>query len=224
MPCFATGTPAPATTIADRVEMLNVPLRSPPVPQVSSTGAGGETGFANSSAVRASPSSSSTVSPFVRRAIRKPPTCAGVTSPVMIARITSAASSAESAWCDASRWSVRGQRSGSGSPMRERTLARETRLADAPRARLHCGFAALEWPSAGVVQWQNASFPSSKRGFDSPHPLFRIRSRRSSRTPPRSVSDTQVDDGPSREMQGGGQSTRQLPDAVEQPRSRGTRQ
>ena len=71
LPCFATGTPAPATTIADRVEMLNVPLRSPPVPQVSSTGAGGETGFANSSAVRASPSSSSTVSPLVRRASRK---------------------------------------------------------------------------------------------------------------------------------------------------------
>jgi hypothetical protein len=25
--------------------------------------------------------------------------------------------------------------------------------------------------SAGVVQWQNASFPSSIRGFDSRHPL-----------------------------------------------------
>gem|GEM_PF-6128379 len=24
---------------------------------------------------------------------------------------------------------------------------------------------------AGVVQWQNVSFPSSRRGFDSPHPL-----------------------------------------------------
>ena len=43
LPCLATGTPAPATTIAESVEMLNVPLRSPPVPQVSSTGAGGET-------------------------------------------------------------------------------------------------------------------------------------------------------------------------------------
>ena len=40
MPCLATGTPAPATTMAATVEMLNVPLRSPPVPQVSTTGAG----------------------------------------------------------------------------------------------------------------------------------------------------------------------------------------
>jgi hypothetical protein len=26
--------------------------------------------------------------------------------------------------------------------------------------------------TAGVVQWQNGSFPSCTRGFDSPHPLF----------------------------------------------------
>src|SRR5437867_10671490 len=26
-------------------------------------------------------------------------------------------------------------------------------------------------PNAGVVQWQNGSFPSCTRGFDSPHPL-----------------------------------------------------
>ena len=25
---------------------------------------------------------------------------------------------------------------------------------------------------AGVVQWQNGSFPSCTRGFDSPHPLI----------------------------------------------------
>jgi anthranilate phosphoribosyltransferase len=53
---------------------------------------------------------------------------AGVTSPVMIARITSAAASAESASWDASRCSVRGQRSGSGSAMRQRTLARRPRV------------------------------------------------------------------------------------------------
>jgi hypothetical protein len=43
----------------------------------------------------------------------------------------------------------------------------------------HCGV--LRTPCAGykmgrsadVVQWQNASFPSSRRGFDSPHPLKR---------------------------------------------------
>ena len=28
--------------------------------------------------------------------------------------------------------------------------------------------------NAGVVQWQNGSFPSCTRGFDSPHPLFFI--------------------------------------------------
>ena len=80
LPCLATGTPAPATTIAATVEMLNVPLRSPPVPHVSTTGAG-VTGFANSSIVRASPSISSTVSPLVRSAIRNPPTWPGVASP-----------------------------------------------------------------------------------------------------------------------------------------------
>ena len=52
--------------------MLKVPLRSPPVPHVSTTGAGGTTGLANSRAVRAKPSSSSADSPFVRSAIRKP--------------------------------------------------------------------------------------------------------------------------------------------------------
>ena len=34
-PCFATRTPAPATTKAAAVEMLSVPTRPPPVPQVS---------------------------------------------------------------------------------------------------------------------------------------------------------------------------------------------
>jgi hypothetical protein len=29
----------------------------------------------------------------------------------------------------------------------------------------------IENPIAGVVQWQNGSFPSCIRGFDSPHPL-----------------------------------------------------
>ena len=35
LPCLATRTPAPATTNAVAVEMLKVPLASPPVPQVS---------------------------------------------------------------------------------------------------------------------------------------------------------------------------------------------
>ena len=36
LPCLATCTPAPATTNAATVEMLNVLAPSPPVPQVSS--------------------------------------------------------------------------------------------------------------------------------------------------------------------------------------------
>ena len=37
LPCFATGSPAAAATIAAAVEMLNEPQPSPPVPQVSAT-------------------------------------------------------------------------------------------------------------------------------------------------------------------------------------------
>ena len=115
LPCFATGTPAPATTIALTVEMLNVPLRSPPVPTTSTTGAGAATAFANPSIVRASPSTSSTVSPFVRSAIRKPPIWPGVASPAMTRRIPSAASSASRSSRRTSRVSTFGQKSGSGS-------------------------------------------------------------------------------------------------------------
>ena len=98
LPCLATGTPAPATTIAATVEMLNVLLRSPPVPQVSTTGVPASTGLAKPSAVAARPSSSSTVSPLVRSAIRKPPIWPGDASPLMITRMASAASSVVSAW------------------------------------------------------------------------------------------------------------------------------
>ena len=38
LPCLATFTPAPATTKAATVEILNVQAPSPPVPQVSSSG------------------------------------------------------------------------------------------------------------------------------------------------------------------------------------------
>ena len=37
LPCLATRTPAPAITRAVAVEMLKVPLVSPPVPQVSTS-------------------------------------------------------------------------------------------------------------------------------------------------------------------------------------------
>ena len=43
LPCFATGTPAPATTKAAQVETLKVPLPSPPVPHVSMAPSGART-------------------------------------------------------------------------------------------------------------------------------------------------------------------------------------
>ena len=70
LPCLATRTPAPATTNAATVEILKVPLRSPPVPQVSSSGAPFNptfTGTAIARMARANPASSSTVSPFIRK-------------------------------------------------------------------------------------------------------------------------------------------------------------
>jgi len=92
-PCLATTAPAAAVTIAATVEMLNVPLRSPPVPTTSTVGAGDATGVANDSIVRARPSTSSAVSPLVRSAMRNPPIWPAEASPAMIRRITSAASS-----------------------------------------------------------------------------------------------------------------------------------
>ena len=123
LPCLATGTPAPATTIAATVEMLNVPLRSPPVPHVSTTGIGASTGFANSSIVAASPSISSTVSPLVRKPIRRPPTCPGVASPAITSRIAVAASSRVSEVPAEILESACGQKSGPGCVMGLRRLA-----------------------------------------------------------------------------------------------------
>ncbi len=98
LPCLATGTPQPATTNALAVEILKLPDESPPVPQVSIVpgGASIETAFARM--VRAAPVISSTVSPRTRSAIRKPPICDGVASPLMMM------SNAASAWLSLSPW------------------------------------------------------------------------------------------------------------------------
>ena len=83
LPCLATGTPAPAMTKAAVVEMLKVPLWSPPVPtmSVSGRGCGACTATALSRMARAQPAISATVSPFMRSATRNPPICACVASP-----------------------------------------------------------------------------------------------------------------------------------------------
>ena len=70
LPCLATVQPAPAAISAAVVETLNV-RRPPPVPAVSSRSSLETfTRVASARIVRASPASSSTVSPFVRSAIR----------------------------------------------------------------------------------------------------------------------------------------------------------
>ena len=70
-------------------------LRPPPVPAVSSRSSRSVgTCAASARIVRASPASSSTVSPLVRSAIRKPAIWVSETSPCMISASTSAACSA----------------------------------------------------------------------------------------------------------------------------------
>jgi hypothetical protein len=81
LPCLATGTPAPATTKAVAVEMFSVPLPSPPVPTISIAPSGARTAWHFARITLAAAAYSSTVSPRVRSAIRKPPICAGVPRP-----------------------------------------------------------------------------------------------------------------------------------------------
>src|SRR3954449_2415669 len=93
LPCLATAQPAPAAMIAAVVETLNVG-RPPPVPAVSSRSSRPHsTRAASERIVLASPASSSSVSPFARRAMRKPAICTSLASPDMMTRRTSAASS-----------------------------------------------------------------------------------------------------------------------------------
>ncbi len=75
LPCLATAQPAPAATSAAVVETLKVE-GPPPVPAVSTRSSRFvATGAASARIVRASPTSSGTVSPLARRAIRKAPVC-----------------------------------------------------------------------------------------------------------------------------------------------------
>src|SRR5262245_54703840 len=104
LPCLATLSPAPATTNAVAVETLNVPDASPPVPHVSTSISRSVPVRAAVSSARvctlatferitcAKPISSSTVSPFIRSAVRNAAICASVAVPDMIASIAPAAS------------------------------------------------------------------------------------------------------------------------------------
>ena len=94
LPCFGTATPAAATTIAAIVDTLIDRDPSPPVPQVSTiASAVNATGVIRARIARAAPTSSSTVSPFMRSAASSAPICAGVASPSMISPTTAAISS-----------------------------------------------------------------------------------------------------------------------------------
>ena len=121
LPCFATRTPAPAMTSATAVDMLKVPLASPPVPQVSTSASRSVplrssaspssvcNGTAASRMACAKPTISSTVSPFMCSATSSAAICASVASPRRICDMTSRASSrvSEERWlailCSASR-------------------------------------------------------------------------------------------------------------------------
>src|SRR5262245_1608484 len=92
LPCLATGTPAPATTNAAQVEILCVPLASPPVPHVSIAPSGARTATARALSARAAPAISSTVPPRTRNPIRSAPICASVAPPDMMSPNASAAS------------------------------------------------------------------------------------------------------------------------------------
>src|SRR4051795_5838596 len=122
LPCLARAQPAPAAIRAAVVETLNggrpppAPRgmrpgvvetltvgRPPPVPAVSTRSWRSHgTGVARARIVLARPASSSTVSPFVRRAMRKAAICASDALPAMISASTADASSWARSWPDAS--------------------------------------------------------------------------------------------------------------------------
>src|SRR5579883_2979637 len=92
LPCLATGTPQAATIKAARVETLYEPELSPPVPTTSTASSGASTRSILARIASTAPVISSTLSPRVRRAMRKPPICAGVTSPDSMASKAATAS------------------------------------------------------------------------------------------------------------------------------------
>src|SRR6267142_156574 len=100
LPCFATRTPAAATTMAAHDEILMVPDRSPPVPHVSNTSSYRfETLTACARIVRARPTISAGRSPFIARPISRPAMCAGAAWPSITSAIAAAASSVVRSSC-----------------------------------------------------------------------------------------------------------------------------
>ena len=73
LPCFATVTPAPATTKAVAVDILRVPIPSPPVPTMSIAPSGAFTLTHFERMTEAAAAYSITLSCLVRIAIKRPP-------------------------------------------------------------------------------------------------------------------------------------------------------
>ena len=71
-PCLTTGVPLAATTNDVMVEMLTEPLRSPPVPTMSTARTSRSTRLAWCNMARAIPEISAAVSPFARSATANP--------------------------------------------------------------------------------------------------------------------------------------------------------
>src|SRR3954453_3856552 len=103
LPCLATAQPAPAAISAAVVETLKVG-RPPPGPAVSTRSPRpASTGLAKLRMVRASPSISSSVSPFVRSATSTPAVSISDALPSMISASTAEMSSTERSWRDIRR-------------------------------------------------------------------------------------------------------------------------
>src|SRR5690606_24435457 len=126
LPCLHTRPPAPATTSAASVETLIVWARSPPVPTMSTTSTSGGSSRRSGAASMASsmPLSSSTVSPFIRRATMKAAICAEVAAPSSTSAMASRARSA-----GRSRPAVRSART-DGHPSKAMGSGGPTALAD----------------------------------------------------------------------------------------------
>jgi len=97
LPCLATVARAPAAMKEAVVEMLKVLAPSPPVPQRSMVwGSSVSTETANSRMVFVNPTSSSSVSPRVRRPINRAAMCSSRAEPLIIVAMASSASGRES--------------------------------------------------------------------------------------------------------------------------------
>ncbi len=162
LPCFATGVPAAATTSDAAVEMLNVPLPSPPVPTRSIVPGGASTLTTRSRIAPANPASSSVVSPRIRSATRRAASWAGVASPSMTEPIALRASSIDR---------VRPSTTAASAARTVSLIARRSRWPRRPRSRPHRRTAASSGDSA-IPPVANVPATSSSRPA-SPSPASR---------------------------------------------------